>query len=159
MESRVIRPSGLQPLDDVPWGTHICSFYDTKDDLLDLLVPYFASGLGANEQCVWITSTPITVDEAAQAMREAIEDFDRMQADGRMMIIPHDEWYLEDGVFDMNRVLAAWARTVDDAVANGYDGVRVSGNTAWLEQHDWEAFAEYERTIDGAVEDSPILVL
>ena len=159
MQSTVARPSGLQPLDDLPWGTHICSFYDTKEDLLDLLAPYFASGLEGNEQCVWVTSTPISVEEAADAMRAVVTDFDRVQAEGRMKIVPHDEWYLQDGVFDMNRVLAAWQQTIDDAIADGYDGVRVSGNTAWLEEHDWEAFAEYERTIDGAIEGAPILVL
>ena len=25
---------------DIPWGTHVCQFYQTKEDLVDILVPY-----------------------------------------------------------------------------------------------------------------------
>lgn len=28
-------------MDDVLWGTHFCQFYDTKQDLIDILIPYF----------------------------------------------------------------------------------------------------------------------
>ncbi len=40
-----IRRTGLDAVGDTPWGTHFCQFYKTKQDLLDTLVPYFASGL------------------------------------------------------------------------------------------------------------------
>ncbi|MBE0475799.1 MAG: MEDS domain-containing protein [Coriobacteriia bacterium] len=154
-----LRTSGLPPLDDIPWGTHLCSFYETPADLKDLLVPYFVAGLEANERCVWVTSPPLTLDDAAEAMRERVEGFDRMVAEGRITIIPHDEWYLESGSFDMHRVFASWAAEVEAAVRAGFDGARVTGNTAWLDREHWDAFAEYERAIDGAVEDLPILVL
>lgn len=153
-----LRRSGLAPVGDIPWGTHICSFFETQQDLLDILVPYFAAGLEQNERCVWITCLPLAPSDAEQAMREHVPDFDRLLAEGRMLFIPYDEWYLRDGVFDMNRVLESWHDCVCSAVDEGFDGLRVSGNTAWLESEDWEAFAEYERTIDSAIKDLPILV-
>ena len=30
---------------DVHWGTHFCQFYQTREDLMDILVPYFKVGL------------------------------------------------------------------------------------------------------------------
>jgi len=39
----------------VPWGSHVCQFYRTKEDLTDILVPYFKVGLENNEFCMWIT--------------------------------------------------------------------------------------------------------
>lgn len=159
MQTLDIRPSGIGPLDDMPWGSHLCSFYDTSADLLNLLVPYFVAGLEANEKCYWITSVPVTAEDAIEAMRTVVPGFDAVLADGRMVVLPHDEWYLKDGVFDMDRVLAAWAEAVDNALEEGFDGLRVTGNTAWLESSDWAAFAEYERTIDTAIVGVPILVL
>lgn len=35
------RKSGIDLLGDMPWGTHFCLFYETKEDLLATLVPYF----------------------------------------------------------------------------------------------------------------------
>jgi len=46
------RKSGIDILGDVPWGTHLCQFYHTKEDLIDILVPYFKAGLENNEFCM-----------------------------------------------------------------------------------------------------------
>jgi hypothetical protein len=40
-----IRKSGIDIVDDVPWGTHFCQFYETPEDLTSILVPYFKTGL------------------------------------------------------------------------------------------------------------------
>jgi hypothetical protein len=36
-----LRNTGIGMVGDVPWGSHFFLFYETKDDLLDTLVPYF----------------------------------------------------------------------------------------------------------------------
>src|SRR5674476_5202 len=56
-----LRKSGINIVGDVSWGTHICQFFDTKEDLTDILVPYFKAGLENNEFCLWITSQPLAV--------------------------------------------------------------------------------------------------
>lgn len=48
------RKTGIDILGDVPWGTHFCLFYKTKEDLCDILVPYFKAGLENNEFCMWV---------------------------------------------------------------------------------------------------------
>src|ERR1700730_12784085 len=47
------RPTGISAVGDLPWGTHLCHFYDTKGDLIDILLPFFQAGLEANEYCMW----------------------------------------------------------------------------------------------------------
>ena len=47
-----LRKTGISVIGDVPWSSHFCSFYETKVDLLDILVPYFKAGLEDNEFCV-----------------------------------------------------------------------------------------------------------
>jgi hypothetical protein len=67
-----LRNTGLNIIGDVPWGTHFCCFYETKQDLLDTLVPYFKAGLENKELCVWVVSdsTLISMEEAKQRWRE-----------------------------------------------------------------------------------------
>ena len=89
-----LRHSGIDMIGSVPWGTHFCQFYHTKQDLVDILVPYFKAGLENNEFCMWITSEPLIVTEAQEAMREAVDDFDRCRRRGQIEIIPYSEWYL-----------------------------------------------------------------
>ena len=40
-----LRASGISVVGAMPWGTHMCLFYETTQDLLDTLVPYFKAGL------------------------------------------------------------------------------------------------------------------
>ena len=34
---------------------------------------------------------------------------------------------------------------------SGYDGVRLSGNTSWLEKEDWNSFVEYKEQTDDVI--------
>ena len=52
------RKSGIPYLQDLPWGTHLCAFYETEDDLLEIAVPYLRAGFESNEYCMWITAAP-----------------------------------------------------------------------------------------------------
>ena len=47
--TKPLRRTGLDVLGDRPWGSHFCLFFDTKSDLLEILVPYFKTGLAHNE--------------------------------------------------------------------------------------------------------------
>jgi len=145
------RKTGIDILGDVPWGTHFCQFYHTREDLIDILVPYFKAGLENNEFCMWITSEPFSEKEAKKAMRMAVPNFDRYLKRGQIEIIPYEEWYLKEGKFNLQRVLNGWIEKLDQALAQGYDGLRVTGNTAWLEKRDWRNFAEYEEKINNVI--------
>jgi len=138
-------------LGNVPWGSHFCLFYETGEDLIDILVPYFKAGLKNNELCVWVTSEPLNEKKAKDALRGAISDFDRYLKTGQMEIIPHSQWYLEDGKFDLQRVLNGWINKLAQALKAGFDGIRITGNSAWLEKTDWENFSDYERQVNVAI--------
>jgi PAS domain S-box-containing protein len=143
-----LRRTGIEVVGDAPWGTHFCQFYATKDDLTDVLVPYFKAGLEAGEFCMWVTSPPLDVGEAWDALARAVPDLADHRERGRVEIIPHTEWYLLGGTFDQERVLTGWVTKLDAALARGCAGLRLSGNTFWLEKADWRSFAEYEAAVD-----------
>ena len=146
-----LRNSGIDVIGGVPWGTHFCQFYKTKQDLIDILVPYFKAGLENNEFCMWITSEPLMVAEAEEAMRKAVNDFDEYLRQGQIEIIPYNEWYLLGGTFDDDRVLKGWVSKLEQALARGYSGLRLTGNTFWLERNHWQAFTEYEAKVNNVI--------
>lgn len=145
------RNSGITLIGDVPWGTHFCQFYQTRKDLIDILVPYFKAGLESNEFCMWVTSEPLNVEEARQAMKTALPRLDEYIEKGQMEIIPYDQWYTRDGVFEEKRVLNGWVSKLDSALQKGFDGLRLTGNTFWIERQDWNAFTDYEAAVDSVL--------
>ncbi|HBT60894.1 MAG TPA: hypothetical protein DEB40_04020, partial [Elusimicrobia bacterium] len=154
-----LRASGLGVVGDIPWGTHFCQFYQSKDDLLDILVPYLKAGLENNEFCMWVVSEPLGESEAKAALRQAVPQLDRYLSQGQLEIIPHTAWYLIDGVFESRRVLAGWAEKLQKGLAKGYDGLRLTGNTLWLESKDWSDFVAYEAEVDRVISDRRMIAL
>jgi len=142
-----LRPSGIEELGDMSWGSHFCLFYETKEDLLDFFIPFFKAGLEHHEFCLCVTSEPLIAEEAEQAMRQAFPDFERYLAQGQIEIAPHTDWYLKDGHFNAGRVLQGWIDKLNQALAKGFSGVRFAANIL-LEKSDWESFARYEAKLE-----------
>src|SRR4029077_8616100 len=99
-----LRETGIRVMGEVPWGAHICIFYETDADLLDTAAAYFAAGLANNEFCVWAISDPITPANARDSLSQAIPDLDRQLAGGRLAILPGSEWYLLVDQFGLKRI-------------------------------------------------------
>src|SRR5712672_2179749 len=154
-----MRKTGVDVVGDMPWGTHFCLFYDTKADLLETLVSYCKAGLQSQEFCLWVVAEPLTVEEARQALKQAVPAFDRHWVDQSIEIVAARDWYLQDGTFDLSRVIGGWNEKLARASARGYAGVRVTGDTAWLEKKDWKDFCEYEESLNGAIANQRLAVL
>jgi C4-dicarboxylate-specific signal transduction histidine kinase len=146
-----LRKTGIGVVGDVPWGTHFFMFYETKEDLLETVVPYFKAGLEAGELCLWAVSEPLTEEEARTAMRKAVPEFDRYLADRSIEIVRGKQCYYSGGVLDLQRALGTWAEQTDSALTRGYAGLRISASTAWLERKDWQAFCDYENEVNHSI--------
>lgn len=156
---RPLRQSGIRVVGEVPWGAHICIFYETKDDLLETAAGYFEAGLARNEFCVWAISEPIAEADAEAALRGVIPDLKEQIAAGRMEILQGSEWYLRGDEFDLQRITGGWNEKLRGALARGFDGMRVSGNAFWIETNHWQAFCEYERELDRSLVGMRMVVL
>src|SRR5438874_6527789 len=154
-----MRKTGIDVVGDMPWGTRFCLFYETKADVLDTLVSYCNAGLKSEEFCLWVVSEPVTVDEAKHALNQAVPELDRCLTDHSIEIVSAHDWYLQDGTFDLERVIRGWNDKLAHASAKGYAGVRVTGDTAWLEKKDWKDFCEYEESLNDSIANQRLAVL
>jgi hypothetical protein len=152
--------SGIAFLGDLDWGSHFCQFYKTKKDMLDILVPYFRSGLEANEFCVWVTSDFLTREYALRALKKGVPGLHGYLARGQLEIFPYTDWYLKGGKFDLQRTMDMWMEKHDRALSAGFSGMRVTGNPYWIDnKKDWDDFACYEAEINRVIGGTRLLVL
>ncbi|KAF1083768.1 Sporulation kinase A [Sporotomaculum syntrophicum] len=141
-----LRKIGIDYIQDVPWGTHICGFYHTKIDLINTLVPYFKAGLENNEFCIWVASEPVNCDEAKLILNNAVPNFKYYLQLGQIEFLTHSEWYFRYGNF--KKVVNSWVDKINQTVSRGFDGIRICGNTSWLKKRYWKSFQEYEALIE-----------
>ncbi len=153
------RRSGLDVVGDVAWGSHFCQFYESREDLLDVLVPYFRAGLEANEFCMWVTCEPLSAEEAKAALRAAVPDLTKRMAREQMEILDYRQWYVRDGKFNADKVLQGWVDKLQAALRQGFEGLRLTGNTFWLEKSLWKSFSDYEAAVDSVIGKHRMLAL
>lgn len=154
-----LRKSGIDIIGDLPWGAHFCQFYRTKEDLTEILVPFFKAGLENNEFCLWITAYPLDAEEAKEALRKAIPDFDIYLKNGQIKIIPYTDWYVKEGIFVSGRVLNGWVEELNQAQESGYKGMRFSWNTSWLKEEEWGNFVNFEKKADSVISNYHMITL
>jgi DNA-binding CsgD family transcriptional regulator len=143
---------------EMPRG-HVCMFYETTDDLLDTVVPFFEAGLQNNEFCLWVCSGPLTLEEAHAALRLRLRKFDQHLAAGNIEIISGVEWYLEEDQFNLTKIMRSLDARLCNALAKGYEGVRASGDAFWVNTGHWKNFCNYEYTLNKTIEGKPVMVL
>lgn len=151
--------TGIEVLGTVPWGTHLCQFYENKNDLIEIQVPFFKAGLENNEYCIWTTAEPLGPDSAIEALRAGIPDFDQYLQSGQIEIISQDRWFLEGGVFGRERVDDGWNRRFDRLLRNGYDGLRLCSTVARLPRSQENSITRYENEVDGFVANNRMLAI
>lgn len=140
------------------WGCHCCQFYRTAEDMLDVLVPFFAAGLEANELCLWVTSTPLDVPTARRALAQVVPDLDQRVKRGQLEFFDGDAWY-QTRQFDADATLQQWAHRERRARESGFEGLRLTGNTLWVHGPHWHAFADYERRVNELFRDLRVLAV
>jgi signal transduction histidine kinase len=159
MQPAPLRKTGLDVLGDRPWGTHFCVFYETNDDLVEMLIPYFKAGIENREFCFWVLADHLTEDDARRALSRALPRSDRHLIETNIEFLGSEECYLKGGAFNLDRVTAEWGERLDRALAAGYEGIRVSGYAGWLQTREWPDFWKYEGSLNKSIVELPMIVL
>lgn len=128
----------------------MCHFYPSRRDLVDNLVPYFAAGLRNDELCVWVTADPLPVDEAKGELSRVVPDVDKAVREGRLKILEAGGWYETALRMSPGDMVALWLEQEQKALARGFRGLRVTGNTSFLTPPTWDAFMDYEHVLSRA---------
>jgi len=146
-----LRDTGLKAVGEVPWGTHFSIFYETKKDLLDVLVPYFNAGLRNNEFCLWIVANYefLNVTQATNALRKSIPSVDRLIDKGNIEIVAHSDWFLRNGKVDISKAVGRFRQRMNHALKSGFEGLRANGSPAWMQVYlRAGGFREFEQQIE-----------
>jgi hypothetical protein len=146
---------------DMPWGSHVCQFYDCKEDQLQMLVPYFKQGLEKNEACVWLVGD-LTIEEARNALAAVVPDLGRYTAKGQMQIRHYTELYTNANgtVKPPDQLRDQFVGMGSTVKAKGFAGLRASGSVSWVDNEEsMSRFMDYETKVNCAIQNSSIMAV
>src|SRR5437660_189851 len=112
----LLRPSGIDVVGDVPWGTHFFMFYETQEDIIDACLPYFRAGLENGDLCVWAIADPLTEEEVRYCLRDAVRGFDDYFDRRSIEVVRGREWYMTGGDLDLEKVTRGWKQKMERAL-------------------------------------------
>jgi hypothetical protein len=139
---------GLPGIAWVPFGMHACHFYGNREELLAALVPFALAGLHGNERCLLVAAQPLPSQDLIAALRAAWDGVDDAMARGALKVLDFDQWYTNAAELKGSDVVKLWLDEEERALADGYSGIRISGNVTFLEADtDWSTFMEYEKAV------------
>ena len=97
--------TGIDVLGSVPWGTHFCQAFQSTEDLLEVLVPYFSKGLESNNYCLWISHSPEEKEEVRKALEKNLGSITGYENSGQLEFLSNRDYYYQEGIFDRKSVL------------------------------------------------------
>lgn len=156
-----VRETGLAAVGKVPWGTHFCVFYETKRDLLDILVPYFEAGLTNNEYCLWVVAPYefLSAAQAMEALNRAFPEARRYSEIGKLEIVAHAKWFGANGRIDISKGINRFRKRLTDAEQHGLTGLRVNGSSAWVRENcHARRFRDFEHELDTMIANRRMVV-
>lgn len=99
------------------------------------------------------------MEEADDALCQAVRSLDRHLADRRIEILHSWTWYFTGNTPDLQKVARGWEAKLTDALARGHDGLRVAASVPRLKAKDREQLFDYEARLNGYLADKAMLVL
>jgi hypothetical protein len=154
-----VTPCGLPGVGPVPVGLHSCHFYSDRQQLIDALVPFVLAGLQAKERCLIIASAPLPARDLVRELRQSWDGVEEAFHSGALRVLDFDRWYLDTSGLKSEDLVQLWLREEEQALAEGYSGLRVSGNISFLTPEQWPAFMAYEKSVSANFSNRRIVAL
>jgi len=137
---------------------HLIFVYDSPEAKHNVLFNYLKVGLGNGEAGVYVAA-----DESPSQIREAMKRFgikvEEYEKKGALQIFGYEDVYIIDGKFNMTTTMNLWNRLYNEALKNGYKGLRVTGEMACFFKHGLiQELVEYEKALHRVL-DLPIIAI
>jgi hypothetical protein len=138
---------------DLPPSSHICAFFDSRDQQYDVLLPYFREGLENGEQVVSIFDADMNPGHLARLAQGGIDMAEATVA-RQLRVMTTEESYLQGGFFDAERMYGMIEEVLHRAPETAHPYVRTCGEMTWALRHleATEQLIEYEARINMLLE-------
>ncbi|QMU77176.1 STAS domain-containing protein [Streptacidiphilus sp. PB12-B1b] len=124
------RQGGERQVQDMGHGDHLCLAFADDAEQRRVVTAYLAAGLQRGERVLYFAD----LNEPGQVLgwlEAAGADPGAALGRGQLTVTTADDSYLAAGSFDADTMVATLQQEVHDALAAGWNGLRVSGEMGW----------------------------
>jgi len=147
IETTAVREKVMGFMEQLRPTNHLIFVYDNPEAKYNVLFNYLKVGLEKGEAGVYVAS-----DESPSQIREGMKRFgikvEENEKTGALQIFGYEDVYIMDGKFDITTTMNFWNRLYNEALKNGFKGLRVTGEMACFLKHNLvQELIEYEKAL------------
>ncbi len=141
-------------------GSHICSIYSKREEKLSTISTFMEIGQERNEKCLYIYDEDSKEDIVKEFRRSGFE-IDSLIDSGQFEFLTDRESYLKDGCFEPEGMFKLLSKAEDEALEQGFSGLRASGEMEWFfnQAPGAERLMDYESKLNEFVRSKEIVLL
>jgi len=113
---------------------HVCAFFNSEDEHYRALLPFLREGFEQGDKIIQILSDDRRVDYL-QRLTAAGIDVPAAMKDGQLEVQRNTEFYLREGRFEGDLMLAAFERTVEANERGPFPRSRIICHMEWAADH------------------------
>jgi PAS domain S-box-containing protein len=111
----------------------VCFIYENSWEWQLFISTFIRIGLERGEKCYYVFDTH-TARQIRNTLKAGGVDVASAETSGKLVILHGNKVYMVDGVFDIDRMTARMIEGAGEAIAEGYTGLRITGETEWVLQ-------------------------
>jgi hypothetical protein len=137
---------------------HVIFVYDSAEAKKKVLFNYINIGLKNDEAAAYVASdvSPNRIREDMKRFGIKVNEYEKKQA---LHILRYEDIYIIDGKFNLATTVALWKRLYNEALENGFKGLRVTGEVSCFFKHGLvQQLIEYEKALH-TVLDIPMIAI
>ncbi len=131
-------------------GDHLCLIYDSTAEQAAALIPFVKLSLAAGERCLYV-GPATSCRRLLRALMATGLDTDREQERGSLVLLSRREDWLPSGRFDPGAMMDLLRQAEQQALDDGFAGLRATWDMTWVLEEDPGAdrLVEYEAQLNG----------
>jgi PAS domain S-box-containing protein len=142
-------PFGKTKIEDLKAGDHLCFFFSSEAEHQTVISAFLAQGLAAGEKVLYLADNRTPRVILGYLKKRGIKGEPYLHR-GQLQIINASATYLAGGLFDPDRMITCLKQETEQALAEGYPALRVTGEMGWATRGylGSERLTEYEARLN-----------
>lgn len=130
-------------------GDHACLLFETFEERIAALLPFIQAGIDRGERCLCVTDARGGAEISAGLSRRGL-NIPGLERTGIYTFLPRQRTYLADGEFSPPRMIDLLRRKENEAIRDGFTGLRITGDMSWAigTENGYDRLFEYESLLN-----------
>lgn len=137
-------------------GDHVCSVYESQQQLAATVASFLADGLARGERC-WYVPSGTEVNSVRTAIERCGVDVQAESRRSALHLLDSNHAYTGHGRFDPEETMRVFSEAIEQALVDGFNGFRAAAEMSWAldTTNGIEALITYEALLRVLFANSP----